>query len=512
MKNNFINIEIERQSLQLNLDAAKTSEERNKLGQFSTPFPLAEDILRYARSIWPDNTPVNFLDPAIGTGSFFSALNAIFDSSEISSALGYEIDSHYAIPSAELWKNSKLKYFHGDFTQQEPLNNENKCNLIICNPPYVRHHHLKGVKEQLQKSTLDSSNMKLSGLAGLYCYFMGLTHPWLADGAISAWLIPSEFMDVNYGKAVKAYLLNEVSLLHIHRFDPKDVQFDDALVSSAVVWFRKSKSQPEDAVLFTYGGSLNEPRVSKFIDRNELLKEHKWSRFPVQDIRTNTEQPKLKDFFDIKRGIATGDNDYFVLTKQKIQELGLPIEHFRAILPSPRYLKSTTVEADNLGFPDIEEQLFVLDCRLEMAEIESLYPKLFAYLQHGIESGVSERYLCKNRKIWYAQETRKHSLFYCTYIGRSDSKDKKPFRFIHNKTTAIVSNSYLILYPKIHLLSLIENHPEISEQILNSITEITGQALLDEGRVYGGGMHKLEPKELSNVPAEALQQLLNIYN
>jgi adenine-specific DNA-methyltransferase len=32
------------------------------------------------------------------------------------------------------------------------------------------------------------------------------------------------FMDVNYGQAVKDYLLREVNLLRIHRFAPKDVQ------------------------------------------------------------------------------------------------------------------------------------------------------------------------------------------------------------------------------------------------------------------------------------------------
>jgi hypothetical protein len=47
-------------------------------------------------------------------------------------------------------------------------------------------------------------------------------------------------MDVNYGRVLKRYLTERVTLRRIHRFDASDVQFDDALVTSAVVVFENT--------------------------------------------------------------------------------------------------------------------------------------------------------------------------------------------------------------------------------------------------------------------------------
>jgi hypothetical protein len=100
-----------------------------------------------------------------------------------------------------------------------------------------------------------------------------LAHVWLEEGAISGWLIPSEFMDVNYGQALKRYLLERVTLLHIHRFDPSDVQFADALVSSAVVWFRKATPPDGHSVTFTFGGTLEQPKLRKMVPARALSQE-----------------------------------------------------------------------------------------------------------------------------------------------------------------------------------------------------------------------------------------------
>src|SRR5690606_9963997 len=206
----------------------------------------------------------------------------------------------------------------GDFTHADP---DPRFNLVICNPPYVRHHHLDNAeKSRLQLRSFRAIDLKLSGLAGLYCHFLALSHRRMIKGAVAGWLIPSEFMDVNYGQTMKRYLLNQVTLLHIHRFDPADVQFADALVSSAVVWFKNELPPAGHAVTFSFGGTLLKPALTRKVSADALVHEPKWTRFPVADVRARAGVPVLADFFQIKRGLATGDNSYFILPEETLQE------------------------------------------------------------------------------------------------------------------------------------------------------------------------------------------------
>ncbi len=275
-------IESSRLAVQKHLDSSKSQAERNKLGQFATPGALATEILECAREILPSNLRVRFLDPAFGTGSFYSALLRVFPRSRIATAAGYEIDKHVAASAAELWNDDLLQLRHADFTKQIfPSSEKQQANLLICNPPYVRHHHLANDdKNRLRVSARQSAGASLSGLAGLYCYFMCIAHSWLAEDGLAGWLIPSEFMDVNYGRAIKECLINHVTLLRVHRFDPADVQFDDALVSSAIVWFKKTAPPADHPVEFTFGGSLLNPSMSIDVSSHVLRQAAKWTQFP----------------------------------------------------------------------------------------------------------------------------------------------------------------------------------------------------------------------------------------
>ena len=506
--NEIQNIEARRLHEQARLEVQKTAAERNKWGQFATPPELARSIARYAVN-QINGMPIRFLEPAVGTGSFFSALMQETTERHIASAVGIELDPLFAASASALWQPAGLEVVNGDFTRQ-PIPN-NRFSLILTNPPYVRHHHLAPEeKDRLRTRLAQSRHITISGLAGFYAYFLLLAHEWMADGGLSVWLIPSEFMDVNYGSAIRRYLTESVTLLHIHRFRPDDMQFTDALVSSAVVVFRNSSPSPEHKVRFSLGGPIEEPAYETFVPVSTLAHSRKWTQFPEGAFIRKTGEPTLGDLFAIKRGLATGANDFFILTDANAEFWEIPREFLRPILPSPRYLNENIISAALDGVPEVSRQLYLLDCPESEDTIQARWPRFYEYLQKGRAGNVHSSYLTSRRAPWYSQEKRPPAPFLCTYMGRSGN-GKGPFRFIWNRSQATAHNVYLMLYPKEPLRSALEGHPELEVNVFEALQHIRPQQVVSEGRVYGGGLHKVEPRELAQIPARHIIENLMAY-
>lgn len=106
-----------------------------------------------------------------------------------------------------------------------------------------------------------------------------------------------------------------------------------------------------------------------------LVQEVKWPRFPIAAVRGKLPSPTLSDFFDIKRGLASGDNGYFILPAEEIEarlkfyclpklliidEIGyIPIDrhgaHLFFQLISRRHEKGALVLTSNRGFSQWDE-------------------------------------------------------------------------------------------------------------------------------------------------------------
>jgi adenine-specific DNA-methyltransferase len=500
-------VEQRRLALQQLRDRGRTRQQRNRSGQFATPGALARETLRYAHELL-GSAPVRFLDPAMGTGSFYAALLREWPIARIRAAAGFEIDPHYGRPCRRLWRGTPLRLRLQDFTlAAAPSAETERFNLLICNPPYVRHHHLSpAAKARLQQRSLIAAGVRLNGLAGLYAHFVTVAHSWMSRNAIAGWLLPSEFMDVNYGRELKRYLLHTVTLLRIHRFDPTALQFGDALVSTAIVWLRNSRPRADHQVEFTYGGPLSSPSARGYVPASQLNSAAKWGGLPAAVPATVTPRAAtLGDYFRVKRGIATGANKFFIMTRAQAAARGIPRQCLRPIVPGARQLQQDEVSANQAPYRTAP-RLLMLDCRLSEMQVRVRYPAFWRYLEAG-KGEIAKRYLCSRRSPWYLQEVREPTFFLCTYMARR-GRDGRALRFIFNGSKSIAANTYLMLYPREALARFIGDDAERARLVWQGLRRLGADVISAGGRVYGGGLYKLEPRELEKIPLPGLAALL----
>lgn len=410
-------------------------------------------------------------------------------------AAGFEVDEHYGRPAQALWRGFPIDIRIADFLCQPPP--VEKFNCLVANPPYVRHHYIDAaVKADLRGRVERGFGVKMSALAGLYCYFMLLSTSWLAEGGVSCWLVPAEFLDVNYGGAVKQFLVSRARLLRVHRFEADSVQFDDALVSSCVVVFRNVPPGGGLSAEFTSGGSLKEPASRMSVPIDSLRPSDKWT--PLFSPRATRPGHKhvLGDFFKVKRGVATGDNGFFIVKTEDARARGIADDFLVPIMPAPRHLPkdATTVE---------ESDLSLFSCAADEPTLRSRHPSTWRYVEQGASQGVPSGYICRQRRPWYCCPRPAPAPFVVPYMGRTDGA----FRFIWNAGRFVTANVYLNLHPLPQYAAALRQSGNL-RTIWRALNSIPPDVMEAHGRVYGGGLRKYGPGELMGLPADRMAEVL----
>jgi adenine-specific DNA-methyltransferase len=454
--------ETQRRAVQRAFDAERSLKDRNLVGQFATPPELARAVTREALKLHGGG-PIRFGEPSVGSGAFFAALLA--EGGLPAAAWGVERDETLAGHCRSIWAEAGLTVHTGDFTRMSGL----RANLILANPPYVRHHHLTPA----QKSRLRARVQEVVGVtpslrSGLYVHFMFLGIAALEPGGLAAWLVPTEWLRVGYGAKLRGWVSQHHRIERVHAFDADDEQFGDALVSSSVLFVRRAA--PGSLVPFTSGGTLAMPARTEEVAVARLQSAERWP--PPPDV----DGAVVGDCFRVKRGIATGANAFFLVTRARARHLGLSPAVLRPVLPSPRDLDSPVI--DDPG------DLLLLDCK------DVPDPALRKYLDTGEARGLHERYLLARRRPWYRQEQRDPAPFVCAYMGR-----KSALRVFWNRARCAATNRWLLLYPNADL------EEGRAWEILRGLDPADA---VTYGRKYGGGLNKLEPSELLRLPLRQL--------
>lgn len=490
---------------------------------YITPPEYARDMAKCGlAAIEAKDGEIDFGDSAIGTGTLFLALKTLIDevngdrkTYRIRSAIGIDIDKKMADEASMRCHKRGLEVIYGDALLPTICIGV-KRNLMLVNPPFNRHEEIPGAyRKMLYEQAKEQTGISISANAGLYAYHLLIMDKWLCDDAVAVWLLPTIFMQAKYGEAIRNYLLNNVQLIKIHVYNEGVEQFADIQVSTSIVVFRKRKSQDGESVLLSYGDSMENPTRSRQVKREELFESiSNWRVLLNENAFFSAGKKSLtfEDLFEIKRGVATGANSFFVMTREKAKQYQIPDSALKPLLPKARYLKSLVIEAQADGYPDVEPQMVLVDCELEETQIQELYPAFYNYLQSAKVKGnngtaIVDRVLVKSRHPWYKQERREPPAFLLTYMGRN-KKNLPPLYFVWNKSRAIALNTYILLYPKDWLKDKLDQNPKMYEKLLAALNKSAEEILSAGTRIYSGGLNKIEPNELRRMPVVGLDGIL----
>ena len=488
---------------------------------YITPPEYARDMVECGLVALSDNIKeIDFGDSAIGTGTLFLALRRWIDEKQhngyrIRSAIGVDIDKRMAEEAYARYHKRGLEVIYGDALLSD-IDLGKKRNLMLVNPPFNRHEEIpKDYRELIYRNAKEQTGISVAGNAGLYVYHLLIMDKWLCEDAVAVWLLPTIFMQAKYGEAIRKYLLNNVQLVKVHIYNEEKEQFDNTLVSTSIIVFRKRKNEEKERILISYGDSMENPISCKYVQRDTLLKNlDNWRGILNERESVNAVRYRItfNDLFEIKRGVATGANSFFVMEREKAIQLQIPDIALKPLLPKARYLKSLVIEKKEDGYPDVDPQLVIIDCDLDETIIKELYPNFYDYLQLAKVKGddgvaIVDRFLIRNRQPWYKQEKREPPVFLLTYMGRN-KENCPPLYFIWNKSQAIALNTYLLLYPRQWLLDKLIENPMMYEIVLEALNKSAKEIVSTRTRIYSGGLNKIEPNELRKMPVIGLDELL----
>lgn len=488
-------------------------DERHNLGQYFTSPDVADLILNFCLHHESDK----ILDPACGAGTFLvrayqhkKLMNQRQSHEEILETLwGNDIakfpatlatinlaindlgvDKNYpnilqedffallvgeAGFDPEKWRKTRAKTLG---LEEREVTYPRWFDAVVGNPPYTRQEEIPetGVnKEKLIENALYVGDKKVAQIgkrAGIHAYFFVHGTKFLKDGGHFGFIVSNSWLDVDYGKGLQEFFLNNYKIIAIIE-SKVERWFEAADINTCIVILQKckdKKERDENLVRFVYlkkplrsfippTQDMWEKQVERLneIDKlkktilahndfyeNEDLRVYpitqkelwdegfdsgtkkyagaKWGKYlrAPQIFFKILEKGKgklvpLKQVAEVRFGIKTGANEFFYLTEEEIKRRGIEKKFWMHQDEggnwAPNYVIKSPRECKSIILKPEDLKYRVLMIHKDKKDLKGT--KVLRYIQEGERKEFNKRPTCASRERWY------------------DLGERIPFGFLH---------------------------------------------------------------------------------
>ncbi|WP_439892502.1 Eco57I restriction-modification methylase domain-containing protein [Ralstonia sp. 25C] len=467
--------------------AVRSSVERRAVGAVYTPAPIVRSMMAWLAT---QGTPARIVDPGAGSGRFILAAGEAFPKAQL---VAVEVDPLAALMlranlSARGWTD-RATVLVKDYREVK-LPRCAGMTAFIGNPPYVRHHDIAEDWKAWYASTFAALGIKASALAGLHLHFFLQTRLLARAGDVGAFITSAEWMDVNYGAALRRLLLDELGGIALHVLEPTIEAFPGTATTAAITCFRVGETaEPMRVRAVDELKQLNGLTKGTDIPRERLHAAPRWSIIvrpsEVSELHTAGDI-ELGELFRVHRGQVTGANGIWIAGEHAKD---LPD---RVKLPAVTKAKDLIEAGAHLRSADVLRR--VIDLPAELDDFSKAERRrISAFLSWAKLNGADQSYIAQHRKAWWSVGLKAPAPILCTYMAR------RPPQFTLNACDARHINIAHGLYPR---------QPLADNVMARLVTWLNTNINTGSGRTYAGGLTKFEPKEIERLRIPSLEILL----
>ncbi len=456
-----------------------------KTGSYYTPTELIDFMVTYLRKEEQDFS--NILEPSAGDGRFFSSLLPL-----CGAAKAIERFAHKVQEIRERYGDRKLEVIEDDFIHFS-MTCKDKYSLIIGNPPYINPKTMDKDDLERAKQLCMMEGLKPSVMQNMWLAFvLGACRVLEKNGTIF-FVLPMEFLQVQYAEKLREHLEKRFNTIHIITFEVP--VFPDIEQEICLVYLTNRRTVPPYILYEKYKDARAcKPVYQNMIKKNKPLK--KWSNAILSDDDIMLLQDTAKCYSAINAmgisapGIVTGGNKYFIITEQEKEKYDCEGQVLE-ILQKSAYVSENTIMIDERVVNKLREEnkpMYLLN--LAGTSESDLSRRLSAYLewagnQKTGDRKLKERYKCANRTPWYG----------VPIVNKGDVIFFKRYHMIPR----VYSNRADIHTTDAGYHIRLDQGWDKDSLVFCFYNSLTLAQCEFEGRYYGGGVSELVPSEFKKL-------------
>ena len=460
--------------------------DEKQTGSYYTPHDVISFMVDYLKTENQDFSKV--LEPSAGDGRFLSLLQK-----ESKNIVALEIIKEKVKQMKKDYSGDEIKIVQADFLKYA-LKKKEKYSLIIGNPPYINPKLMD--KESIEKAReiCKAEGIPTTVMQNMWLAFVIGACRLLESNGTIFFVLPMEFLQVQYAEKLRAYLETKFNTIHIISF--QKFVFADIEQEVCLVYLTNKNQQPCILYKIYEDAEQRNTLLLNTIKKNKPLQ--KWSNAILSDEdiqllkEKSSQYKKVEEIGITAPGIVTGGNKCFILEEEKVRTYDCE-KYVIPILQKSSFIEERTITIDKGVMERIRTKnkpMYLLD----LADIkeEQLPEKLKDYLEKEGEKKVRDtdiplkkRFKCANRKPWYGVPIVKKGevIFFKRY-------DILPRIYINEIDVHTTDAGYHIR------LNAGYDKESLVFCFYNSLTLAQCEY---HGRYYGGGVRELVPSEFKRV-------------